>query len=221
MKIYLEYVMLLRSCGSSMRNINLIIKRLIDFFGSLIGLIIISPVLIIIAILIKLTSKGPIFFRQERLGKDGKVFKILKFRTMVVNAEKIGDGLSVKSENDNRITKIGKLLRATSLDELPQLFNVILGQMSLVGPRPPVTYFPYDGYNNYPEWAKKRFTMRPGVTGLTQVTVRNSVSWDERIKVDNEYIDSFNVWFDIKLLFRTLGRIFKSENIYMDKSKAK
>ena len=204
-----------------MRELNLFIKRLIDLFGSFIGSIIISPILIIIALLIKLTSKGPVFFKQERLGKEGKIFKILKFRTMVVNAEKIGDGLSVKSENDNRITKIGKLLRATSLDELPQLFNVILGQMSLVGPRPPVTYFPYDGYNNYPEWAKKRFTMRPGVTGLTQVTVRNSVSWDERIKVDNEYIDSFNVWFDIKLLFRTLGRIFKSENIYMDKSKAK
>lgn len=204
-----------------MRKLNLFIKRLIDFFGSLIGSIIISPILIIFALLIKLTSKGPVFFKQERLGKDGKTFKILKFRTMVVNAEKIGDGLSVKSENDNRITRIGRLLRATSLDELPQLFNVILGQMSLVGPRPPVTYFPYDGYNNYPEWAKKRFTMRPGVTGLTQVTVRNSVSWDERIKVDNEYIDSFNVWFDIKLLFRTLGRIFKSQNIYMDKSKAK
>lgn len=204
-----------------MKGLNLFIKRLIDLFGSMIGAIIISPILIIVALLIKLTSKGPVFFKQERLGKDGKTFKILKFRTMVVNAEKIGDGLSVKSENDNRITRIGRLLRATSLDELPQLFNVILGQMSLVGPRPPVTYFPYDGYNNYPEWAKKRFTMRPGVTGLTQVTVRNSVSWDERIKVDNEYIDSFNVWFDIKLLFRTLGRIFKSQNIYMDKSKAK
>lgn len=204
-----------------MRELNLFIKRLIDLFGSLIGSIIISPILIIIALLIKLTSKGPVFFKQERLGKDGKTFKILKFRTMVINAENIGDGLSVKSENDNRITKIGKLLRATSLDELPQLFNVILGQMSLVGPRPPVTYFPYDGYSNYPEWAKKRFTMRPGVTGLTQVTVRNSVSWDERIKVDNEYIDSFNIWFDIKLLFRTVARIFKSENIYMDKSNAK
>ena len=211
--------MLLRSCGSSMRNINLIIKRLIDFFGSLIGLIIISPVLIIIAILIKLTSKGPIFFRQERLGKDGKVFKILKFRTMVVNAEKIGDGLTVKNENDNRITKIGKFLRATSLDELPQLFNVILGQMSLVGPRPPVTYYPYDGYGNYPDWAKKRFSMRPGVTGLTQVTVRNSVSWDERIVVDNKYIDSFSVWYDIKILLSTLQKVFKSQNIYMKSDK--
>lgn len=135
-----------------MRNINLTIKRLIDFFGSFIGVIIISPILIIIALLIKFTSKGPVFFKQERLGKDGKTFKILKFRTMVVNAEKIGDGLTVKSENDNRITKIGKFLRATSLDELPQLFNVILGQMSLVGPRPPVTYYPYDGYKNYPDW---------------------------------------------------------------------
>ena len=99
-----------------MRNINLVIKRWIDFFGSFIGVIIISPILIIIALLIKFTSKGPVFFRQERLGKDGKIFKILKFRTMVVNAEKIGDGLKVKSENDNRITKVGKFLRATSLD---------------------------------------------------------------------------------------------------------
>lgn len=208
-------------CFYLMKKLNLIIKRLIDLFGSVIGSIIISPILIIIAVLIKITSKGPIFFKQKRLGKNGKTFNILKFRTMVVNAEKIGDGLSVKSENDNRITKVGKFLRATSLDELPQLYNVVLGQMSLVGPRPPVTYFPYDGYDNYPEWAKKRFTMLPGVTGLTQVTVRNSVSWDERIKVDNEYIDSFNIWFDIKLLFGTIVRIFKSENIYLDKSKTK
>lgn len=198
-----------------MRNVNLFIKRLVDFFGSLIGLIIISPILIIIAVIIKLTSKGPIFFKQERLGKNGKIFKIIKFRTMVVNAEKIGDGLTVKSEDDNRITKIGKFLRSTSLDELPQLFNVLIGQMSLVGPRPPVTYYPYDGYKNYPNWARKRFLMRPGVTGLTQVTVRNSVSWDERIIIDNKYIDTFNVWFDIKILFTTVGKMFNSENIYM------
>jgi undecaprenyl phosphate N,N'-diacetylbacillosamine 1-phosphate transferase len=198
-----------------MRSLNFFIKRLIDFLGSLIGVIIISPILVIIALSIKLTSKGPVFFRQERLGKNGKVFEIIKFRTMVVNAEKIGDGLTVKNENDNRITKIGKILRATSLDELPQLFNVISGQMSLVGPRPPVTYFPYDGFGKYPEWAKKRFAMRPGVTGLTQVTVRNSVSWDDRIVVDNKYIDAFNVWFDIKILFKTMFNLFKSENIYM------
>lgn len=197
-----------------MRSINLLIKRLIDFLGSLIGVICIFPTLVTIGLLIKTTSKGPVFFIQERLGKDGKTFKIIKFRTMVVNAEKIGDGISIKSDNDNRITKIGKYLRATSVDELPQLINVLLGQMSLVGPRPPVVYYPYNGYESYPDWAKKRFLMKPGVTGLTQVTVRNSISWDERIKVDNKYIDSFNVWFDIKILFRTICRICKPENIY-------
>lgn len=199
-----------------MRNLNLFIKRLMDFFGSLVGIIIISPILIIIAIAIKLTSEGPVFFKQDRLGKDGKAFKIIKFRTMVVNAEHIGDGLIVTSESDNRITKVGKFLRKTSLDELPQLFNVLVGQMSLVGPRPPVTYHPYDGYENYPEWAKKRFIMRPGVTGLTQVTVRNSVEWNDRIVVDNKYIDSFNIWLDIKILFNTFFKVSKPENIYLD-----
>lgn len=202
-----------------MRVLNLFIKRMIDFFGSLIGIIIISPILLIIALSIKLTSKGPVFFKQERLGKNGKAFKIIKFRTMVVNAEKLGDGLTVKSNNDNRITKVGKILRATSLDELPQLFNVIMGQMSLVGPRPPVTYFPYDGFESYPEWAKKRFTVHPGVTGLAQVTVRNSVSWDDRIIVDHKYIEAFNVWLDIKILFKTVFKLFKSENIYMEADK--
>ena len=202
-----------------MRVLNLFIKRLVDFFGGLTGVIIISPLLLIIAVSIKLTSKGPIFFKQERLGKNGKVFKIIKFRTMVVNAEKIGDGLTVKNNNDNRITNVGKILRSTSLDELPQLFNVILGQMSLVGPRPPVTYFPYDGFENYPEWAKKRFTMTPGVTGLAQVTVRNSVSWVDRIIVDNKYIDTFNVWLDINILIKTVFKLFKPENIYMEINK--
>lgn len=202
-----------------MRELNLFIKRIIDILGSLIGMIILLPLFIIIAILIKLTSEGPVFFRQERLGKDGKVFKILKFRTMVVNAEKIGDGLKVKSENDSRITKIGRFLRATSLDELPQLWNVFIGQMSLVGPRPPATYFPYDGYENYPDWTKKRFLMRPGMTGLAQVTVRNSVSWDERIIIDNKYIDSFNIWLDIKILFFTIFKVIKAENIYMEADK--
>lgn len=140
---------------------------------------------------------------------------------MIVNAEKIGDGLTVKNNNDSRITKIGKILRATSLDELPQLFNVIKGNMSLVGPRPPVTYFPYEGIQNYPEWAKKRFEMLPGVTGLAQVTVRNSVSWDERIKIDNEYIDTFNLLLDIQIIFKTILKIFKSEDIYMEKDSSK
>jgi len=197
-----------------MRKLNLFIKRCIDFFGSLFGIILILPLLIVISLSVKFTSKGPIFFRQERLGKKGKVFKIVKFRTMVVNAEKIGDGLKINSENDDRITKVGKFLRATSLDELPQLWNVLVGDMSMVGPRPPATYFPYDGYDNYPDWAKKRFEMRPGMTGLTQVTVRNSVPWDERIAIDIEYMEKFNILLDIKILFKTLKKVFVPENIY-------
>jgi lipopolysaccharide/colanic/teichoic acid biosynthesis glycosyltransferase len=197
-----------------MRNLNLLIKRLIDFFGSLFGVIILLPLLLIIALSIKLTSQGPVFFKQDRLGKDGKIFKILKFRTMVVNAEKIGDGLFVKSEQDSRITSVGKFLRATSLDELPQLINVIIGDMSLVGPRPPVPNHPYK-YNEYTDFQKKRFEMKPGMTGLTQVTVRNSVPWDQRISIDVKYVENFNVWLDIKILFKTLIKIFNRESIYM------
>lgn len=164
-------------------------KTLIDFLLSLVGLIIISPLLLIISLLIKIDSRGPIFFKQKRLGRNGEVFQIYKFRTMVVNAENIGDGLSIKNEKDNRITKVGGFLRKTSLDELPQLINVLRAEMALIGPRPPVTYHPYKGYYNYPEWAQKRFEVRPGITGLAQVKVRNSATWDERIKYDNIYVE--------------------------------
>jgi undecaprenyl phosphate N,N'-diacetylbacillosamine 1-phosphate transferase len=198
----------------SVRAINLGIKRLVDFLGSLIGGIIISPILLLIAIIIKLTSKGPVFFRQHRLGKEGKIFKILKFRTMVVNAEHIGEGLRASSESDPRITKVGRILRSTSLDELPQLWNVLLGDMSLVGPRPPVEYHPYKGYQAYPEFAKQRFEMRPGITGLAQVTVRNSVSWDERIAIDVQYVNKFNVWLDFKILLSTIFVIVNRANNY-------
>ncbi|QWB95453.1 sugar transferase [Mycoplasmatota bacterium] len=197
-----------------MRHINLFLKRVMDILGSLIGIIILSPLLIIISILIKIDSKGPILFKQERLGKHGKVFKIFKFRTMVVNAENIGDGLTVKKDGDPRIIGIGKILRKYSLDELPQLFNVFIGNMALVGPRPPVTYFPYKGYNKYPIWAKTRFAMKPGITGLTQTTVRNSVDWDERIRIDNVYVNKFNIFLDIKLIFKTLFKVIKPSSIY-------
>src|SRR5690625_3622512 len=191
-----------------------IIKRILDFILSLVGIIVLSPLFLIISVLIKLDSNGPIFFLQERLGQNGQIFNIYKFRTMVINAEKIGDGLSVKDEKDSRITKVGSKLRATSLDEIPQLFNVLNGTMSLVGPRPPVTYHPYNGYIEYPEWAKKRFEVKPGITGLAQITVRNSVSWDERIKMDINYIENFNLINDIKILFKTVIRILIPENIY-------
>lgn len=197
-----------------MRKINLAVKRAFDIAAGGTGLLLLSPVFLLIALAIKLTSRGPVFFKQERLGKDGVPFSILKFRTMVVNAEHIGDGLHVGSEDDPRITSVGRLLRRYSLDELPQLINCLNGTMSLVGPRPPVTYHPYDGYANYPGWAKKRFRMRPGITGLAQVKVRNSATWDERIVLDNKYVDRFSVFLDIRILYATVEQVFRSENIY-------
>ena len=191
-----------------MRGFNLFLKRFCDIFFSGLGLIIGFPFIFVIAILVKASSKGPVFFLQERLGRKGKVFKIIKFRTMVVNAENIGTGIKVDGKEDPRITKIGKILRATSMDELPQLFNVFKGDMSLVGPRPPVVYHPYNGYDNYPEWAKPRFQMRPGMTGLVQISTRSKSSWDDRMKIDLEYIDKFNVLFDIKILFGTIKTVF-------------
>lgn len=190
-----------------MRMINLFIKRFFDVLCSSVGLIIASPFMLIIAILVKTSSKGPIFFLQERIGKKGKVFKIIKFRTMILNAENIGTGIVETGKSDPRITKIGHFLRATSMDELPQLVNVVKGDMSLVGPRPPVTYHPYDGYQNYPEWAKPRFEMRPGMTGLVQISTRSLIPWDDRIRIDLDYIKKFNVLLDIKILFGTIKTV--------------
>lgn len=188
-------------------------KGLIDFILSLIATIILSPVMLIIAIAIKIDSKGPILFLQERLGKDGKVFKIIKFRTMVVNAENIGDGLSIKSEDDDRITKVGKFLRKTSLDELPQFINILKGDMSLIGPRPPATYFPHK-IEDYPEEQFKRFEVKPGITGLAQVRVRNNATWDEKIEIDLEYISKITFINDLKIVFQTIKIILSHENIY-------
>ena len=192
-----------------MRRLNLCLKRFCDILFSGIGLIAASPFMLIIAILIKATSKGPILFRQERLGKCGRVFRIIKFRTMVVNAEHIGSGVKVSGKNDARITKVGRFLRATSMDELPQLINVLKGDMALVGPRPPVTYHPYNGYDNYPDWAKPRFEMRPGMTGLVQISTRSKASWDDRIRIDLEYLEKFSVLFDIKILIGTIATVLK------------
>lgn len=198
-----------------MRQVNLLIKRVIDLIGSTFGIILLTPLFIIISILIKLDSKGPIFFRQKRLGKDGHPFYILKFRTMVENAENIGDGLKIKTENDSRITKTGHFLRKTSLDELPQLFNVLEGEMSLVGPRPPVVYFPYNGFESYPEWAKERFIMKPGITGYAQIKLRTSKPWVERIKLDIIYCNKFNLLLDTYILIQTIVIVFNKDKIYL------
>lgn len=130
---------------------------------------------------------------------------------MVVNAEAMGEGLICRDEHDPRITKIGKLLRMSSLDELPQFINVLCGDMSIVGPRPPVTYHPYNGYESYSNFAKKRFLMRPGITGLAQVQRRNSASWDERIVIDIEYVENFNVILDLVIILKTFSALFYKE----------
>ncbi|GIQ71259.1 sugar transferase [Xylanibacillus composti] len=195
----------------------LFIKRIIDVFGSFLALLFLSPILFLIAILIKLDSKGSIFYKQLRLGKEGQVFEIIKFRTMIVGAENIGDGLKVRGNQDSRITRIGRVLRDTSLDELPQLINVLKGDMSLVGPRPPVPHHPYN-YEDYSEEQKVRFSMKPGITGLSQITVRNSVSWDERILIDLQYVKSFTIKMDIKIMIGTIFKLLKRENIYLSEN---
>lgn len=190
------------------------IKRFLDIIISLFLLVIISPLLFFIVIIIKLDSKGSPFFLQERMGCHGSSFKIIKFRTMVLNAENIGDGLSIKASNDKRITKTGNFLRKTSLDELPQLVNVLKGDMSLIGPRPPVLYHPYDGFNNYPDKFKKRFSVKPGITGLAQVKLRNSGTWNERMVYDVKYVETLSFYNDVNIFFLTIVKVVKRENVY-------
>ncbi len=191
-------------------------KRLIDTLLSIIWLALLAPVFVIIAIAIKVDSKGPVFFIHKRLGKDGRIFQIIKFRTMVVGAENMGTGLAIRSAADSRITKVGAFLRITSLDELPQFINILKGDMSFVGPRPPAVYFPYKSFENYPEWGKKRFDVRPGLTGLSQVVYRNNASWDDRIKLDVQYVEDIKFITDVVLVLKTALRVLKREGIYRE-----
>lgn len=191
------------------RKLNLILKRILDIIISFISLIFLSPFFLLISFLIKIDSKGEVFFRQKRLGKYGKPFLIFKFRTMVKNASKKGTGYKVV-ENDPRITRIGEVLRKFSLDELPQLINVLRGEMSLIGPRPALVR----DFERYDERQKRRLLMKPGITGLAQINGRAKIRWPERIEYDLEYINNFNLWIDTKIFFKTLIYIFKIDNVY-------
>lgn len=198
---------------------SLFLKRSFDIVSSGILSIILLPVWIGVAIAIKVDSKGPVFFKQGRRTKDGRVFQMLKFRSMVVNAEQMGTGL-FNYENDPRVTKVGRFLRNTSIDELPQLFNILKGDMSVVGPRPCVTYELGD-FDSLNKKYKKRFQVKAGLTGWAQVKGRNDISWDEKVTYDNEYVDLFHkqgILIDIRILFESVIKVFKKENIYENKT---
>lgn len=162
--------------------------------------------LLVVALLVKIDSKGPALFKQERLGKDGKPFWIYKFRSMVVGAEKTGSGV-YSGKNDARVTKIGKILRATSIDELPQLINILKGEMSFIGPRPALTYHPWK-FEEYTEEQKKMFAVRPGVTGWAQVNGRKEVEWQKRIEMNVWYVEHMSFLLDVKIFFKTILKVF-------------
>lgn len=198
----------------------MIAKRTLDIVGGGLAIALFSPVLIAAAVAVKVSSPGPVFFIQERIGLKGKTFSMIKFRSMVQGSEHKGTGL-FSFEGDPRITSVGHFLRKTSLDELPQLFNVLQGSMSLVGPRPPVTYElgPWDEYSDE---MKRRFDVKPGITGLAQVSGRNDLDWDEKIVFDNQYVallERKGVLVDIKLLLKTIGVVLRSNSVNEDQSK--
>jgi exopolysaccharide biosynthesis polyprenyl glycosylphosphotransferase len=198
----------------------LITKRLIDICGALFGLVCLSWLFLIVAILIKLEDpKGPVFFKQVRVGKDGKEFYMYKFRSMVTNAEELLDsllhlnettGAMFKMRDDPRVTKVGRFIRKTSIDELPQLWNVLRGEMSLVGPRPPL---PRE-VAQYSEYDKQRLLVTPGCTGLWQVSGRSNIGFKEMVELDLKYIQQRNIFFDIKIILKTLLLLLGSKNAY-------
>lgn len=192
-------------------------KRVLDIVGALSGLILLSPILIVVGILVKLESEGAIIFAQKRVGLNGKEFKMYKLRSMVSNAEEIKENLKSENEmsgpmfkmkNDPRITKIGKFIRKTSVDELPQLLNVITGDMSLVGPRPSLP----KEVKEFEPWMLKRLEVKPGLTCYWQVSGRNNIDFENWMKLDIKYVEEKNLWLDIKLIFKTVFVLFGDDN---------
>ena len=195
------------------------IKRLIDIICSFVGILVLSPLFIIIAIIIKFTSKGPVFFSQKRVGRNGKEFDMYKFRSMVVNAEELKEKLAAQNEmsgpmfkmkDDPRVTKVGKFIRKTSLDELPQLWNVLKGDMSLVGPRPSLP----KEVAQFEDWMYKRLEVKPGLTCYWQVSGRNNIDFEDWMKLDVKYVEERNLWIDIKLIYKTVFVLFGDKNAH-------
>ena len=194
-----------------------VIKRIIDIVASFTGLIVLSPLMLVVSILIKLESKGEVIFKQKRVGLNGKEFDMYKFRSMVVNAEELKEKLAAQNEmsgpmfkmkDDPRVTKVGKFIRKTSLDELPQLWNVLKGDMSLVGPRPSLP----KEVAQFEDWMHKRLEVKPGLTCYWQVSGRNNIDFEDWMKLDVKYVEERNLWIDIKLICKTVFVLFGDKN---------
>jgi exopolysaccharide biosynthesis polyprenyl glycosylphosphotransferase len=194
-------------------------KELTDRTAATLGLLVIAPLLVAVALAIRATSSGPVFFKQERVGRHGRTFSMLKFRSMVPGADRMvealesesdGNGVLFKHKNDPRVTPVGRVLRRYSLDELPQLFNVLRGEMSLVGPRPPLqTEVDKYGYD-----MRRRFLVKPGLTGLWQVSGRSDLSWDDSVRIDVRYVENWSLTFDLMILWKTVGAVLRGSGAY-------
>jgi undecaprenyl phosphate N,N'-diacetylbacillosamine 1-phosphate transferase len=188
-----------------------VIKPVADFIIALIALIMLSPLFLIVAIAITFDSPGSALFLQERLGMNGRVFKLYKFRSMSKGLNKMQGGILM--ENDPRITKVGQFIRKTSIDELPQLINILKGEMSFIGPRPPVTYFPKK-FEEYSDFEKMRFNAKPGISGLAQIRCREIHDWNINIPIDVEYVQNFSFANDFKLFLKSIFVFFNTNNVY-------
>ncbi|MBE6922640.1 MAG: sugar transferase [Ruminococcaceae bacterium] len=186
------------------------IKRILDLIISVLGLLICVVPMVIVALLIRLESPGPAIFRQRRIGKDGKEFELLKFRSMCLGAEHTGSGV-YSGKGDTRVTRIGRILRTTSIDELPQMINILRGDMSLIGPRPPLTYHPWP-IEAYTDEQRRMFEVRPGITGWAQVNGRKGVEWHHRIELNVWYVDHVSFLLDMKIFFLTIYKVLRSED---------
>jgi len=202
-----------------LHGVRRITKALFDRSAAVAGLLVLAPLLLGIALAVKLTSRGPVLFRQQRVGRDGQTFSMLKFRSMVTGADRLvssleaesdGNGVLFKKRHDPRVTRVGRILRRYSLDELPQLINVLRGDMSLVGPRPPLQH----EVDRYGFDMHRRFLVKPGLTGLWQVSGRSDLSWDDSVRIDVRYVENWSLTFDFMILWKTIGAIVRGSGAY-------
>ena len=184
------------------------IKRALDIVLALMGLLVLWLPMLIVALIVRLESPGPALFRQQRLGLNGRVYEMLKFRSMCVNAEHTGSGV-YSGKGDSRVTCVGRILRATSIDELPQLINILKGDMSFIGPRPPLTYHPWP-IESYTAEQRRMFDVRPGITGWAQINGRKGVEWNRRIEMNVWYVDHVSFLLDMKIIFSTVGKVLSN-----------